>query len=745
MLPAGAARRSRARGAFNMHGSLLPKYRGRVPVNWAVLHGERETGATLHEMAAKPDAGAHRRPDRPCRSCPTTPPSQVFDKVTVAAEQVLWRALPALLAGTRRARPNDLAHGSYFGGRKPEDGRIDWSQPAQQVYNLIRAVAPPYPGAFTEVGGDALRRRCARGSRAPAPAHGCATRPARQRTMASLRVCGDGGADRHPRACGTGGEPVSAPACACRPHSPEPTRSDPRDIMKKVLILGVNGFIGHHLSKRILETHRLGSLRHGHADRPPRRPASSTRACTSSKATSRSTRNGSNTTSSKCDVILPLVAIATPATYVSEPLRVFELDFEANLPIVRSACKYGKRLVFPSTSEVYGMCPDERVRSGDLAPGLRPDQQAALDLRVLEAADGPRDLGLRHGAGPELHAVPSVQLDRPGPRLDLHAEGRQLARGHAVPRPHRARREHQLVDGGAQKRAFTDIDDGIDALMKIIENKDGVATGKIYNIGNPTQQLLGARTRADDAGAGRRVSRSTRRRGQAGASSSRPRRATYYGKGYQDVQNRVPKIDNTMQRTRLEAEGRHATKRCARSSKRTAARSPKRASLDRTAVRLTARGADRPEDRRRHAARHARRRAALLDALVDAHGARATFLFSLGPDHTGWALRRVLAARASLTKVSRTSVLEHYGLKTLMYGVLLPGPDIGARRRAKMRAVRDAGFECGIHTWDHVLLAGQRAPARPRVDRRADAASPSSASARSSARRRARTARPAGR
>lgn len=139
-------------GAYNMHGSLLPKYRGRVPVNWAVLRGETETGATLHEMAAKPDAGAILAQT----SVPILPDDtagQVFDKVTVAAEQTLWGVLPDLLAGSAARRPNDLSRGSYCGGRQPEDGRIDWTQPAQQVYNLVRAVAPPYPGAFSDIAG----------------------------------------------------------------------------------------------------------------------------------------------------------------------------------------------------------------------------------------------------------------------------------------------------------------------------------------------------------------------------------------------------------------------------------------------------------------------------------------------------------------------------------------------------------------------------------------------------------------
>jgi methionyl-tRNA formyltransferase len=139
-------------GAYNMHGSLLPKYRGRVPINWAVLHGETETGATLHEMAAKPDAGAIVAQS----AVPILPDDtafEVFSKVTVAAEQALWNTLPEMLAGRTPKLPNDLSKGSYFGGRKPEDGKIDWSQPAQAVYNLHRAVAPPYPGAWTVIDG----------------------------------------------------------------------------------------------------------------------------------------------------------------------------------------------------------------------------------------------------------------------------------------------------------------------------------------------------------------------------------------------------------------------------------------------------------------------------------------------------------------------------------------------------------------------------------------------------------------
>jgi methionyl-tRNA formyltransferase len=143
-------------GAYNMHGSLLPRYRGRVPVNWAVIMGESETGATLHEMVAKPDAGGIVD-QQAVPIGPEDTAAEVFGKVAVAAERVLARALPRLIAGTARIVPQDLSQGRYYGGRKPEDGRIDWAKSAQEIHNLVRGVAPPYPGAFTRLGGMTLR------------------------------------------------------------------------------------------------------------------------------------------------------------------------------------------------------------------------------------------------------------------------------------------------------------------------------------------------------------------------------------------------------------------------------------------------------------------------------------------------------------------------------------------------------------------------------------------------------------
>ena len=148
MLPMSVLRHARL-GAFNMHGSLLPKYRGRAPLNWAIVKGERETGVTLHEMVEKPDAG--RIVDQ--EAVPIGPDDtavHVFHRMTAAAQTVLKRSLPALVAGTVKYRAHDLSRGSYYDRRRPEDGRIDWSKSAQEIHDLVRAVAPPFPGAFDE-------------------------------------------------------------------------------------------------------------------------------------------------------------------------------------------------------------------------------------------------------------------------------------------------------------------------------------------------------------------------------------------------------------------------------------------------------------------------------------------------------------------------------------------------------------------------------------------------------------------
>jgi methionyl-tRNA formyltransferase len=149
LLPAPLLAAAR-RGALNMHGSLLPKFRGRAPVNWAILSGARETGATLHYMSERADAG-DIVDQLAVPILPDDDALRVFNKVTVAAETVLARSLPGLTEG-RAPRVAQPELGAYFGRRRPEDGRIDWSQPAHVIHNLVRAVAPPFPGAFADIG-----------------------------------------------------------------------------------------------------------------------------------------------------------------------------------------------------------------------------------------------------------------------------------------------------------------------------------------------------------------------------------------------------------------------------------------------------------------------------------------------------------------------------------------------------------------------------------------------------------------
>jgi methionyl-tRNA formyltransferase len=142
-------------GAMNLHGSLLPKYRGRAPVNWVLVHGETETGVTLHFMTEKPDAGDIVGQAAVPIAIEDTART-LFSKMEAAAAGLLDALLPRIAREEIPRRPNDVGRGSYFGGRKPEDGRIDWSRPAREIYNLVRAVTRPYPGAFAELDGDPL-------------------------------------------------------------------------------------------------------------------------------------------------------------------------------------------------------------------------------------------------------------------------------------------------------------------------------------------------------------------------------------------------------------------------------------------------------------------------------------------------------------------------------------------------------------------------------------------------------------
>ncbi|GBL46203.1 UDP-glucuronic acid oxidase [Sulfuriferula multivorans] len=313
--------------------------------------------------------------------------------------------------------------------------------------------------------------------------------------------------------------------------------------MKKILILGVNGFIGHHLSKRILETtdwevYGMDMNR----DRVAEFAGNERFHFFEGDITIN--KEWIEYHVRKCDVVLPLVAIATPATYVTDPLKVFELDFEANLPIVRQCVKYGTRVLFPSTSEVYGMCHDTEFDPENseliLGPINKPRWIYSCSKQLMDriiwayGMQGALEFTLFRpfnwiGAG-----LDSIHTPKEGSSRVITQFLGHIVRGEDI----------KLVDGGNQKRAFTYVADGISALMKIIDNKDGVANGQIYNIGNPvnnfsvkelaTMMLELAKSYPeyrDNAAKVKMVETTS---------------AAYYGKGYQDVQNRVPKIENTM-------------------------------------------------------------------------------------------------------------------------------------------------------------------------------------------------------
>jgi UDP-4-amino-4-deoxy-L-arabinose formyltransferase/UDP-glucuronic acid dehydrogenase (UDP-4-keto-hexauronic acid decarboxylating) len=143
-------------GSFNLHGSLLPAYRGRSPVNWVFVKGENKTGVTLHHMVEDPDAGDIVRQKEVLIEFEDTAVT-LYQKLCKKAEELLKEVLPLIKKGTAPRTAQNLKDGSYYGGRKPEDGKIDWGWPVMQIYNLVRAVTEPYPGAFTHLpGGEKL-------------------------------------------------------------------------------------------------------------------------------------------------------------------------------------------------------------------------------------------------------------------------------------------------------------------------------------------------------------------------------------------------------------------------------------------------------------------------------------------------------------------------------------------------------------------------------------------------------------
>lgn len=528
------------KGAFNLHGSLLPKYRGRAPLNWALVNGERETGVTLHRMVKRADAGnilAQQKVAIEDQDNALT----LHRKLTQAAEQLLNDVLPRLRKGEVSEWPQDESQATRVGGRTAEDGRIDWNQPAQTIHNLVRAVTDPWPGAFAFAGSVKF---IVWKSRVHPHQH-----QAKPGTVISkqpfLIACGEGALEIQTGQSEHGVYMNGSQLAQSLGMVPGALLySKPQSALQRrtrVLILGVNGFIGNHLTERLLQDEHFEVYGLD----------------ISSDAISRFLDHprfhfveGDIAIHSewieyhikKCDVILPLVAIATPIEYTRNPLRVFELDFEENLKIIRDCVKYQKRIIFPSTSEVYGMCTDASFDEdcSNLVVGPINKQRwiYSVSKQLLDRviwAYGEKE-GLRftlfrpfNWMGPRLDNLNAARIgsSRAITQLILN-----LVEGSPI----------KLIDGGKQKRCFTDISDGVEALFRIIENKQQNCDGQIINIGNPdneasikelAEQLLESFERHP-----------LRSQFPPFAGFREVESSSYYGKGYQDVEHRKPAIRN---------------------------------------------------------------------------------------------------------------------------------------------------------------------------------------------------------
>ena len=528
-------------GAVNLHGSLLPKYRGRVPINWAVINGETETGVTLHYMTETPDAGDIIDQEKIAIANDDTA-KQVFDNAVAAARTMLKRALPLLKNGQAPRLAQCEEYATVCRGRKPADGEIDWTCSAEQVYNLIRGVTRPYPGAFSFLGD----RKCIFWS--ARVVKGVSGTPGKVISAEPLVIaCGSdaveilsgefaGGICQNGSQLAADGRIV-----ANMLWNADPVKLRAGARRKSVLILGVNGFIGSHISERLLDSGKYDvygmDLRSNYIDHLMGRE-------------NFHFREGDITIHSewieyhvrKCDIVLPRVAIATPIEYTRNPLRVFELDFEQNLKIVRYCVKYNKRIIFPSTSEVYGMCTDDsfdedtsKLITGPISMQrwIYSSSKQLLD-RVIWA----------YGAKGQLNFTLFRPFNWIGPRLDSLSSARigssraitqlilNLVQGSPI----------LLIDGGLQKRCFVDIAEGVEALFRIIENEGHKCDGKIINIGNPDNEAS-IKEMAETLVA-KFDAHPLRDKFPPFAGFQVVESGSFYGKGYQDVQHRKPSIRN---------------------------------------------------------------------------------------------------------------------------------------------------------------------------------------------------------
>ncbi|WP_233972055.1 bifunctional UDP-4-amino-4-deoxy-L-arabinose formyltransferase/UDP-glucuronic acid oxidase ArnA [Pectobacterium versatile] len=527
-------------GAFNLHGSLLPRYRGRAPVNWVLVNGETQTGVTLHKMVSRADAG-----DIVAQSVVAIDDDDtaltLHGKCRTAAAALLAQQLPLIRSREITLTPQDESRASYFGRRTAADGLIDWHKSAREINNLIRAVTEPYPGAFTFLGERNVtiwRARVVKDKIGGEPGAILSTSPL-------VVSCGEDALEIVSGQSETGLYMSGSRLAAEMGMVPQARLGNLASRVQRrrtrVLILGVNGFIGNHLTERLLRDDRyeiygldISSDAIARFLGDPRFHFVEGDISIHNEWIEYHIK--------KCDVILPLVAIATPIEYTRNPLRVFELDFEENLKIVRDCVRYNKRIVFPSTSEVYGMCDDKEFDEDTSRLIVGPINKQrwiySVSKQLLDRviwAYGAKN-GLRftlfrpfNWMGPRLDTLDAARIgsSRAITQLILN-----LVEGSPI----------KLVDGGAQKRCFTDIHDGIEALFRIIENRNGQCDGQIINIGNPHNEAS-----IRELGEMLLTSFNThplRDRFPPFAGFIDVESSSYYGKGYQDVAHRTPSIRN---------------------------------------------------------------------------------------------------------------------------------------------------------------------------------------------------------
>jgi UDP-4-amino-4-deoxy-L-arabinose formyltransferase / UDP-glucuronic acid dehydrogenase (UDP-4-keto-hexauronic acid decarboxylating) len=529
-------------GCYNLHGSLLPAYRGRCPVNWVIINGETETGVTLHHMTPKPDDGDIVAAQKIAIDDDDTAFS-LHQKCAAAASELLDRTLPLIRQGTAPRIPQDPKLASYYGGRRPADGEINWEQTARQVRNLVRAVTRPYPGAFSFIGD----RKCFFWSVTVVP-NPLGKRPGTILETAPLAIACGQEAVRVEFGQPNRGVYMSGRQLAENMNlqagmafGPQPNTRIQESSTRRVLILGVNGFIGSALGERLLRSERYEvhgmDLRSDYIEHLRSHPRFHF-----AEGDIAIQRDWIEYHVRKCDLVLPLVAIATPIEYTRNPLGVFELDFEENLKVVRDCVKYGKRLIFPSTSEVYGMCSEpefDEDKSNLVLGPIRMQRWIYASIkqlldRVIWAYGKQRGLRFTlfrpfNWIGPKLDHLDSARIgsSRAITQLILN-----LVQGAPM----------ELIDGGLQKRCFLDVSEGVECLFRIIENPRGQCDGQIINIGNPENEAS-IRQLAELLVA-KFEQHPLRSKFPPFAGYQELESTSYYGAGYQDVQHRRPSIRN---------------------------------------------------------------------------------------------------------------------------------------------------------------------------------------------------------